>query len=216
MKRVSGTPANAERERRAVPRRGPRTGDRSQQRPAGSGRGAVETGALRSEIEPRRGAPILRRLDARRDRGSARHVHHIGLARLEHRPSLAVPGASVGRWKPALASHQSGISGCVRACVAERSAALDALCGSDDELRSAVERLIASHESAQDFLQSAPHVDFGLSKDSEAEATMPARIGPYRIVRKLGQGGMGAVLSRGARRSRSSQNGRHQGRPRRV
>lgn len=77
---------------------------------------------------------------------------------------------------------------------AERSVALDALCGSDDDLRSAVEGLLASHESAQDFLQSPPHADVGALNDSEVEQVVPARIGPYRIVRKLGHGGMGAVF----------------------
>jgi len=44
---------------------------------------------------------------------------------------------------------------------AERSAALDALCGSDNDLRSAVAGLLASYANAEDFLQSPPHADFG-------------------------------------------------------
>ena len=70
-----------------------------------------------------------------------------------------------------------------------RDALLDSRCGGDAELRSQVEALLAAHREAGSFLEegSAPG-EFG------AAAWMVGRtVGAYRIVRRLGGGGMGVV-----------------------
>lgn len=79
---------------------------------------------------------------------------------------------------------------------AERDALLSAACATDAELRAAVERLLAAHANAGDFLDSARNIslkDLPVPTHAIDEDTAPERIGPYRIVRALGQGGMGTV-----------------------
>jgi non-specific serine/threonine protein kinase/serine/threonine-protein kinase len=79
-----------------------------------------------------------------------------------------------------------------------RDAALRAACDGDDTLREDVERLLRSHARAQGPLDASPVVD--RERDPETEGHLsaggeaaPARIGPYRVLRALGQGGMGTV-----------------------
>jgi WD40 repeat protein len=73
-----------------------------------------------------------------------------------------------------------------------RGAFLDQACAGDADLRAAVEELLEFDAKAQ----SSP--DFLLSPAAEARAALPSAdlpttVGPYRIVRQLGQGGMGSV-----------------------
>ena len=73
---------------------------------------------------------------------------------------------------------------------AERAAFLDEACSDDPELRAEVERLLAADEQATAFVGRAA-ADLG-----RVAATLTPesnRIGPYRIVRELGRGGMGSV-----------------------
>src|SRR5438876_5642075 len=74
-----------------------------------------------------------------------------------------------------------------------RGAFLDEQCGGDPALRVAVEELLdfdAKAHSAPDFLHS-PAVDLRVGLPTPS--AVPASIGRYRIIRLLGQGGMGAV-----------------------
>jgi hypothetical protein len=61
-------------------------------------------------------------------------------------------------------------------------------CGSDEELLREAVALIRSHETAGDFLESPPHVD--QSPDTLEDGTT---LGAFRIVRRIGHGGMGVV-----------------------
>jgi serine/threonine protein kinase len=83
---------------------------------------------------------------------------------------------------------------------AERAAFLDRECGADAELRQRLEALLRAHDDAGGFLAAAAQ---GVTADSdpgeaasapgggsEAVGTM---IGPYQLLQKLGEGGMGAV-----------------------
>jgi len=77
----------------------------------------------------------------------------------------------------------------LEAAPAERPRLLEKLCGSDREMRASVESLLAVEARADDLLntQASP----GASLRGETPA--PEHIGPYRVLRELGRGGMGVV-----------------------
>lgn len=71
-----------------------------------------------------------------------------------------------------------------------RDAFLERQCGGDEELRHAVERLLALEVEAASFLAEPLAVR---SAPVPSGALDDARIGPYRLLRPLGHGGMGSV-----------------------
>src|SRR5689334_3561715 len=80
---------------------------------------------------------------------------------------------------------------------AERSAFLDEGCAGDASLCAEIESLLAVAGDVGDFLERPALADSSLADASLArpEETAPprARIGPYRVLRELGHGGMGTV-----------------------
>jgi tetratricopeptide (TPR) repeat protein/tRNA A-37 threonylcarbamoyl transferase component Bud32 len=72
-----------------------------------------------------------------------------------------------------------------------RDAALAAACGEDAELRSDVERLLHADGEASAFVGEAAA---GLRRVAATVLPESGHIGPYRIVRELGRGGMGTVF----------------------
>jgi serine/threonine-protein kinase len=81
----------------------------------------------------------------------------------------------------------------------ERQILLERLCGSDSALRADVERLLHADERSEGFLdapieQVQQLLDAPEFSDSERLDWPPGtEVGPYRIVREIGRGGMGVV-----------------------
>jgi serine/threonine protein kinase len=76
---------------------------------------------------------------------------------------------------------------------AERAAWLARVCDNDTDLPDEVSALLASDDSAQGFLQQKIKGAIVEFHTAPAPAE-PRRIGPYRLVRELGRGGMGTVF----------------------
>ena len=73
----------------------------------------------------------------------------------------------------------------------ERTEFIDRRCGEDRPLRESVRRLLVAFEKIDDFLVRTPieRLNVGV----EEEASHPIAIGPYKIIRTVGTGGMGIV-----------------------
>jgi eukaryotic-like serine/threonine-protein kinase len=79
----------------------------------------------------------------------------------------------------------------------EQMAYLDRTAGDDPELHGEVLRLLQAHRRSEGFLDAAPpHVAKALLEAPALVTSeeVPDRIGPWRIVRLIGQGGMGTVF----------------------
>ncbi len=82
---------------------------------------------------------------------------------------------------------------------AVRSAELEARCGADEELRRRVESLLA-HDTPEDDVEldsrrgDLVRIIAEQEPHDAASGSCPERIGPFRIVRRLGHGGMGTVF----------------------
>ena len=77
----------------------------------------------------------------------------------------------------------------------ERTALIDRVSATDEEVRREVRSLLASHNAAPGgVVQKRIHVALESFQRTSTAASTPARVGPYRLVRELGRGGMGAVF----------------------
>ena len=64
----------------------------------------------------------------------------------------------------------------------------------DDAIRQAAEQMLRDFDESGDFLEAPALVEFGFdSAQFNPGYEQGRRIGPYRIVGEIGQGGMGAV-----------------------
>jgi serine/threonine protein kinase len=79
----------------------------------------------------------------------------------------------------------------------DRALFLERACGHDAELRQKVEALLHAPDASGSFLAPAPTGDHKHDEDASAHGeggeTVGAIIGPYKLLQKLGEGGMGAV-----------------------
>jgi serine/threonine protein kinase/tetratricopeptide (TPR) repeat protein len=71
--------------------------------------------------------------------------------------------------------------------LAEQLAFLDEVCADQPELRARVERLVRSHLHEDSFLQG------GVTADQPITETAGTVIGPYKLLERIGEGGMGTV-----------------------
>lgn len=72
----------------------------------------------------------------------------------------------------------------------ERPAFLDAECAGDAALRREVEQLLAADAEGAGFLESPPDERLRLTPEDREDG---GRLGPYRLLRRIGSGGMGTV-----------------------
>jgi serine/threonine-protein kinase len=75
----------------------------------------------------------------------------------------------------------------------ERETFLGRTCGDDAALRREVESLIDALPEGEDLFELPAASLFELPTDGEIPSLVGARVGPYRLTRELGQGGMGTV-----------------------
>jgi serine/threonine protein kinase len=77
---------------------------------------------------------------------------------------------------------------------AERDVFLADACAEDNDLKSEVHSLLAAHDGAGGFIETPATPEFtGILPTRDEPSLEGRRVGPYQLVRRLGQGGMGAV-----------------------
>ena len=73
-----------------------------------------------------------------------------------------------------------------------RTEYLDQICGDDGDLRRRVQRLLDVYFQQPTFLENS-HTELGLTCDVGAPERVGSTLGPYKIVEKIAEGGMGVV-----------------------
>src|SRR5438105_11709218 len=76
----------------------------------------------------------------------------------------------------------------------ERRRFLILACNDDAALREQVESLLRAHEASSSFLESSIFAEgVELLANEEEPVALPTQIGPYKIEKEIGRGGMGTV-----------------------
>jgi hypothetical protein len=75
----------------------------------------------------------------------------------------------------------------------ERKAYLDRVCGTNTELRQHVEVLLNAYTQAGDDFLEVPPVDCDVTLDTPLAEGPGSIIGPYKLLEKIGEGGMAVV-----------------------
>jgi non-specific serine/threonine protein kinase/serine/threonine-protein kinase len=75
----------------------------------------------------------------------------------------------------------------------KRTTLIESSCGSNPELRKEVESLLAAYQRAQFTLTSVLQEGMKVLDQEASAQDMGRRIGPYRLLREIGRGGMGSV-----------------------
>ena len=75
-----------------------------------------------------------------------------------------------------------------------RASFLDEACGGDTSLRQRVARLLAAHEMPDSFYESPISLGLDATQDLAPEGDAAGQqIGPYKLLQRIGEGGMGTV-----------------------
>ena len=74
----------------------------------------------------------------------------------------------------------------------ERAAFLDRECGGDASLRARLESLLAAHDHPDSLLE-APAGQATMDTPARMPQSVGTIIGPYKLLRQIGEGGMGVV-----------------------
>src|SRR5712691_1522638 len=86
------------------------------------------------------------------------------------------------------------LQGALDCAPGERSAFLREVCAGDDELQTEASSLISAYETAADFIEEpAMARDAHVLLSNYPQTNIGRDIGPYKIVERLGGGGMGEV-----------------------
>jgi serine/threonine protein kinase len=94
------------------------------------------------------------------------------------------------RWQQIEAVFQAAID-----CQPEaRAGLLDSLCGNDHELREEIESLLAVHGKSSFTAAAAFDEAMSVLDRRTSELCQGRRLGPYRVIREIGHGGMGTVF----------------------
>jgi eukaryotic-like serine/threonine-protein kinase len=75
----------------------------------------------------------------------------------------------------------------------QQAAFLDEACGGDAELRAEVDSLLESDRKGGERIADAVGTEAVSLLDSDSQPVIGTRLGPYRVLREIGRGGMGAV-----------------------
>ncbi len=95
---------------------------------------------------------------------------------------------------PSLGANHRTLQRRPRARGRSRSAFLEAECGQDLEFRAEVQSLLGAYQAAGAFLETPAAVVGGLVPAPGRAGTLAGQVlGPYRMERELGRGGMGVV-----------------------
>jgi serine/threonine protein kinase len=82
---------------------------------------------------------------------------------------------------------------CAKKTPGERAAYLDGACGRDKELRNRIEQLLAAHAHPDEFLEAPPPGVEQAMAHSSSFVGVGTRIGRYKLLEEIGEGGMGTV-----------------------
>jgi serine/threonine protein kinase len=77
---------------------------------------------------------------------------------------------------------------------AARAQILEQECGEDAELRQQVEALLAGHDAPDGFLDQPPAPVVSTVDEPRLAEGPGSRVGPYKLLQQIGQGGMGVVF----------------------
>src|SRR5262249_13558472 len=150
----------------------------------------------------RRRAALLRRARHRGGRRGALRLARHGEARLDARARVALPrdarpdrvtnrtSGDAAQWRRVGEIFDAALE----RPAAERDAFVASACAGDAALEADVRSLLASHQSAGDFLEpGAAPLAIPTIPLPEALAVEGRTLGAWRVVRAIGEGGMGTV-----------------------